>query len=79
MGKHRGKELTMVRRSDLRNASALWGPLRINAERSRQPWKRVSRQAFEEALDALGLDKPSDDNDGKTPALAKNGVSKEKQ
>jgi hypothetical protein len=47
--------------------------MRIDVERSRQPWKRISRDSLEEALDKLGIEK----SDGKTPVLAENGATKE--
>lgn len=75
MGKLKRKGLTMARKGELRGGvSDLWGPMKIDAERSRQPWKRISHDAFEEALDTLGIEKPRE----KTPALAKNGARKEK-
>lgn len=52
----------------------MWGPIRIDAERSRRPWKRMSRDALDEALDTLGLDKPSD----KSRTLAENDAVERK-
>jgi hypothetical protein len=73
MGKRRGKGEAMTQKTRPRGVSPLWGPMRIDVERSRQAWKRISRDSLEEALDKLGIEK----SDGKTPALAENGATKE--